>query len=195
MLSFLAPQAVTNRDTNFTSIPYQINRVRTNYRQVRNSLFDSEGRFVFMWYCLNPFTPKSDQFQISPAASPEILHHTVWGSCLFISYSDEGWLYYQFSLPHLHIFFLKALENLFFELGSVRLKNRSFRDARWCGDPATSHRWELMTGIFVLLQYKNPQAVKTATDGKEGTELYHIGVLTVGFAPLECQILGNAVTF
>ena len=26
----------------------------------------------------NPFTPKSDQFQISPAASPEILHHTVW---------------------------------------------------------------------------------------------------------------------
>ena len=25
----------------------------------------------------NPFTPKSDQFQISPAASPEIVHHTV----------------------------------------------------------------------------------------------------------------------
>ena len=23
------------------------------------------------------FTPKSDQFQMSPAASPEILHHTV----------------------------------------------------------------------------------------------------------------------
>ena len=26
----------------------------------------------------NPFTPKSDQFQISPAASPAILHHTVY---------------------------------------------------------------------------------------------------------------------
>ena len=26
----------------------------------------------------SPFTPKSDQFQISPAASPVILHHTVW---------------------------------------------------------------------------------------------------------------------
>ena len=26
----------------------------------------------------NPFTPKNDQFQISPAASPEISHHTVW---------------------------------------------------------------------------------------------------------------------
>ena len=26
----------------------------------------------------NPFTPKSDQFQVSPAASPEIRHHTVW---------------------------------------------------------------------------------------------------------------------
>ena len=34
----------------------------------------------------NPFTPaKSDQFQISPAASPEIFHHTA--SRLLISYS------------------------------------------------------------------------------------------------------------
>ena len=54
---------------------------------------------------INPFTPKSDQCQISPAASPEILHHTVWRTRLFIAYSDERWLYYQFSLPHLYIFF------------------------------------------------------------------------------------------
>ena len=33
-------------------------------------------------------TPKSDQVQISPAASPEILHHTVWRTWLFIAYSD-----------------------------------------------------------------------------------------------------------
>ena len=37
----------------------------------------------------NPFTPKSDQFQISPAASPEILCHRVWRTWLFITYSDE----------------------------------------------------------------------------------------------------------
>ena len=30
------------------------------------------------WLCFNPFTPKSDQSQISPAASPEILHHTAY---------------------------------------------------------------------------------------------------------------------
>ena len=52
---------------------------------------------------INPFIPKSDQFQISPAASPAILHHTVWRTRLFIAYSDERWLYYQFSLPHLYI--------------------------------------------------------------------------------------------
>ena len=40
------------------------------------------------------FTPKGDQVQISPAASPEILHHTVGRTWLFIAYSDEGWLYY-----------------------------------------------------------------------------------------------------
>ena len=33
---------------------------------------------------INPFTPKSDQCQISPAASPKVLHHTVWRTWLFI---------------------------------------------------------------------------------------------------------------
>ena len=51
----------------------------------------------------NPFTPKSDQHQTSPAASPEILHHTVRRTWLFIGYSDERWLHYQFSLPHPYI--------------------------------------------------------------------------------------------
>ena len=46
----------------------------------------------------NPFTLKSDQFQISPAASPEVLHHKVWRTCLFIAYSDERWFYNHFSL-------------------------------------------------------------------------------------------------
>ena len=46
-----------------------------------------------VWPGLNPFTPKSDQFQISPAASPEILHYTVWRTWLFIACSDESWLY------------------------------------------------------------------------------------------------------
>ena len=41
---------------------------------------------------INPFTPKSDQCQISPAASLEILHHTVWRTWLFVAYSDERWL-------------------------------------------------------------------------------------------------------
>ena len=36
----------------------------------------------------NPFTPKSDQVQISPVASTVILHHTVWRTWLFIAYSD-----------------------------------------------------------------------------------------------------------
>ena len=55
------------------------------------------------WLSVSTFSPKSDQFQISPAASPEILHHTVWRTWLFMAYSDERWLYYQFSLPHSYI--------------------------------------------------------------------------------------------
>ena len=52
---------------------------------------------------INAFAPKSDQCQISPAASQEILHHAVWRSWLFIANSDVRWLYYQFSLLHLYI--------------------------------------------------------------------------------------------
>ena len=52
---------------------------------------------------LYPFIPNRDQFQNSPAVSPEILHHTVWRTWLFVAYSVESLLYYQFSLPHLYI--------------------------------------------------------------------------------------------
>ena len=72
---------------------------------------------------INPFTPQNDQFQISPAASPEILHHTVWRTWVFIAYSDERWLYYQFSLPHFIHFSLEGWENVLFEVGSERVSS------------------------------------------------------------------------
>ena len=70
---------------------------------------------------LIPFTPESDQCQISPPAPPEILHHTLRRTWLFIAYSDEKWLYYKFSLPHLCILSLKGRENVLFELRSERV--------------------------------------------------------------------------
>ena len=76
----------------------------------------------------NPFTPESDQCQNSPAAPPEILHHTVRRTWLIIAYSDERWLYYEFLLPYLYIFSLKGWENGLFELRSERVKN-AFRGA------------------------------------------------------------------
>ena len=51
-------------------------------------------------HTINPFTPRSDQLQISPAASPEISHHTVWRTWVLITHSDQRWLCYQISLPH-----------------------------------------------------------------------------------------------
>ena len=75
----------------------------------------------------NPFTPESDQSQISPLASQEIWHHTVWRTWLFIAYSDEKWLYYKFSLHHSYNRFLKGWENTLFELRSERVNTK--RDA------------------------------------------------------------------
>ena len=70
----------------------------------------------------NPFTPGSDQYLISPAASQDICHHTVWGTWLFIVSSDRRWLYYQFLLPYLYIFALKGWENVLFELNVPNCK-------------------------------------------------------------------------
>ena len=68
-----------------------------------------------------PFTPESDQSQISPPAPPEILRHTVRRTWLLIAYSDERWLWYKFSLSHLRIFSLKGWENVLCELWSERV--------------------------------------------------------------------------
>ena len=70
---------------------------------------------------INPFTPKSDQCQISPAASPEMLHHTVWRTWLFIASSDRRWLYYTFSLHHSYNCSSKGWENTLFELRNERV--------------------------------------------------------------------------
>ena len=70
--------------------------------------------------CTTPFTPKGDQLQIPPAASAEILHHTVWRTWLLIAYSDERQLYYKFLLSRWYIFPLKCWENVIFELRSER---------------------------------------------------------------------------
>ena len=68
---------------------WQWEKLMTMIRRVRNNCILSFGLCNFSfglmarlhYACndkgLNPFTPKSDQFQISPAASPEILHHVT----------------------------------------------------------------------------------------------------------------------
>ena len=85
-------------------------RQSINYTDVADSYNDSHSRSNAELHPLPPpppppppFTPKSDQRQISPAASPQILHNTEWRTWLVIAYSDEVWLYYQFSLSHQYI--------------------------------------------------------------------------------------------
>ena len=106
---------------------------------------------------LSPSTPKSDQVQISPAASPEILHHTVWRTWLFIAYSDERWLCYQPSPPHLYISLKKGWENVLSELmGVKRLNFLTCSDGaqNWAGlQPIralfTTHKSKLWTGVYL----------------------------------------------
>ena len=51
------------------------------------------------------FNPKSDQCQISPAASPQILHHTVWRTWLFITYTTNSFTY-RFLFKRLRVYFV-----------------------------------------------------------------------------------------
>ena len=85
---------------------------------ILNVMYVDSTHIIIVVFC---FTPESDQCQNSPAASQEIWHHTVWRTWLFISYSDEKWLYYKFSLHHSCNRFLKGWENTLFELRSERV--------------------------------------------------------------------------
>ena len=76
---------------------------------------------------INPFTPKSDQYQIFPAVSPEILHHIVWRTWLFIAITEltnnytTNSQYITISISQ-YISLLKGWENVLLELGSERVK-------------------------------------------------------------------------
>ena len=64
----------------------RIHRIRVDGRLIHTHIHTKRFRLLF-----NPFTSKSDQFHISPAGPPGILHPTVWRTWLFTAYSDEGW--------------------------------------------------------------------------------------------------------
>ena len=85
---------------------------------------------------------KGDQIQLSPTASPDILHHTVWGIWLFMAYSDKRWFYYPFSPPHLCFSLLKGWENVLFELGSerVNLMLNNVRVTKWISSGLDKNR-------------------------------------------------------
>ena len=111
---------------------------------------DTVIRPTFLWslhacYQLNPTTareigsgaiwfgylslslPKSDQFNILPGTSPEILCHRVWWTWLFIAFSNERWFYYQFS---------QGWENVLFEwLAIIRPSVMSHFSFLWANIP------------------------------------------------------------
>ena len=70
---------------------------------------------------VNPSTPKSDQVQISPVASPVILHHTVWRTWPFIACSDWKMILVPVLTTSLIHFSWKGWENVLFELGIDRV--------------------------------------------------------------------------
>ena len=91
---------------------------------------------------LNPFTPKSDQLQISPAASPERLHNTVWRTWLFTAYSDERRLHHQLTTFPVH-FSWKGWENVRFDLMGVKGLNMP-------PDATNIQEWIAFSGLILI---------------------------------------------
>ena len=65
------------------------------------------------WASLTLSHSQVDQCQSSPAASPEILHHTVGRTWLFIAYSDERWLHLPIT-PHTLCISLQKVGRMYF---------------------------------------------------------------------------------
>ena len=102
---------------------------------------------------INPFTPKSDQCQTSPTASPEILHHTVGRTWLSIAYSNKRRNYtHQSLITWLIHFFSKGWDNVyFFELGSERVKLHRLSRSREATYSGPFHSWEWSMSKFPRL--------------------------------------------
>ena len=60
-------------------------RIRTHGGEADSDLVRVTTDAAGEYRSTNPFTPKTDQCQISPAASPEVLHHTVMENFAFQS--------------------------------------------------------------------------------------------------------------
>ena len=75
-------------------------------RNFKNNNHNNNNNNNNKWPALPLSFHKSDQYQISPAASPEILHPTVWITWLFIT---------QFSIYHIIHFHLKSWKNVLCE--------------------------------------------------------------------------------
>ena len=74
---------------------------------------------------LSWLTPKSVQYQISPAASPEILHHTVWRTWSFMAHSQE-WSMSNFLCSLTRTITSHSMENLVFHGSLPRVINVKF---------------------------------------------------------------------
>ena len=72
-----------------------------------------------------------DQSPISPAPSPEILHHTVRRTWLFIAYSDESLIILPILTASLIRFSLKGWENVLIELEEGQPAIRSHFPCPW----------------------------------------------------------------
>ena len=113
--NILPPLKPTFRNDRKTDYQTQlVSLASTYYSSDSEHLFSPLYRFARLfwqhridWIVVDPFTPKSDQFQISPVASPEILlHHAVWRTRLFIWLTQMKDDYTtKFLLPPSHVSF------------------------------------------------------------------------------------------
>ena len=111
---------------------------------------EADSRVVHVSRPLNPFTPKSDQVQISPVASPVILHHTVWRTWLFIAYSDWKMILVPVltTIPHLYISLEKVGRMYFLSLGLKGLNRPSILHTR---KVVKTMKYDYSVSTFVML--------------------------------------------
>ena len=110
----------------------QVSKLKKQLQQKEQALIEKDKKVRPLANAANvkTFALKSDQDEISPAAPPEILHHTVWRTWLFTAYLDERWFQHQFSLPHLYIIFLEGLFHCRFQEGVASVCNIYYYQSR-----------------------------------------------------------------
>ena len=131
--------------------------------------------FTCLNNCFNPFTPEGDEVQTSPAASPVIIHHTLWRTWLFTALLRWNAIVLPNSHCITYTFLYKRLgEYTFWDSGSERVKKEPIEELHtslFCSQENIV-AWNIFKHLYFIIQLNSPKSPSVCHQWREEGHRY-----------------------